>query len=267
MNRSRRPPYILVLPSLFTTGNLFCGYYAVLMGVSGRLTYAAYAIFLAMVFDSLDGRVARMTKTQSKFGVEYDSLADVVSFAFAPAIICYSWSLQGLGRLGFGAAFFYLACGALRLARFNTVTDSIPKSYFIGLPSPAAAAALAAVVLARHDLGIVEPPQWLVGLVVVLGVLMVSNIRYPSFKDFDLRERRRYPLLVFLVGALVFVIWEPELAAVALLGYYVFWGVLRESLSALRRLVSRRPRLGRAAGPTAGPSTGSATEAHPELEE
>jgi CDP-diacylglycerol---serine O-phosphatidyltransferase len=242
MSRPHRPPYILVLPSLFTTGNLFCGFYAVIFAFSGRLTFAAYAIFVALVFDSLDGRVARMTRTQSRFGVEYDSIADVISFGMAPAVMSYTWGLESLGRLGFGATFFYLSCAALRLARFNTVTESMPKSYFIGLPSPAAAVAIASLVLARRHLPLEDPALLLLGFTVTMGVLMVSNIRYPSFKDLDLRERRRYPLLVVLVGALVFIIWEPEIAVAALLGYYIGWGIVREFLGSIKKLIHRRSR-------------------------
>src|SRR6516162_4347448 len=139
MSPRNRHAYILVLPSMFTTGNLFCGFYSILHSFHHDFERASYAIILAGLFDVLDGRVARMTGSSSKFGLEYDSIADVVSFGIAPAILAYIWALEPFGRLGFAGAFFFAACGALRLARFNTIAEELPKSYFLGLPIPAAA--------------------------------------------------------------------------------------------------------------------------------
>ena len=239
-DRDRRNAYILVLPSLFTTGNLFCGFYSILRSFNHDFERAAYAIILAGVFDLLDGRVARITKSTSKFGVEYDSIADVVSFGVAPAILAYVWALQGFGRLGWAGAFFFAACGALRLARFNTVSEELPKSYFLGLPIPAAANLVAAAVIAYHDLHFEYPEVIMLFLVFALGLLMVSTVRYRSFKDFDLRHRRSFYLLVILVGLVALAAVRPELALIALFGYYVAWGPIREGAGLLRRAFTQK---------------------------
>lgn len=195
--RKNRRAYILVLPSLFTTGNLFCGFYSIVCSIHGQFFYSALFILAAGIFDVLDGRVARMTKTQSRFGFEYDSISDVVSFAMAPAFLSYLWALEGYGRVGVAVSFFYTACGALRLARFNTISDEMPKSYFIGLPSPAAALFIASLALADHEMAFGRPATLLFASLVSLGLLMVSNVRYRSFKDFDVRHRRQFVQLVF----------------------------------------------------------------------
>ncbi len=241
MRRRDRHAYILILPSLFTTGNLFCGFYSIVHSMNHDLVYAAYAILLAGVFDVLDGRVARITKSTSKFGVEYDSIADVVSFGIAPALLLYSWMLHGFGRVGWAGAFFFAACGALRLARFNAMADEdMPKSYFIGLPIPAAANVVAAVVIAYHDTPFRYAEQLVLPLAFGLGLLMVSSIRYRSFKDFDVRHKRSFVWLVVLVAMLAFVAIRPELSMAVIFGYYAAWGPFRETLSALKRLTTKR---------------------------
>lgn len=232
--------YILVLPSMFTTGNLFCGFYSIVHSFSQDFEKASYAIIIAGIFDVLDGRVARITRSTSKFGVEYDSIADVVSFGVAPAILAYVWVLQYFGRLGWAGAFFFAACGALRLARFNTISEELPKSYFIGLPIPAAANLVAAASIAYHDLHFVYPDVVMLILMFALGLLMVSSIRYRSFKDFDLRHRRSFFLLVLLVGLLALVAIKPETALAAIFGYYVLWGPIREGLGLLKRWLGHR---------------------------
>ena len=202
MKMRDRHPYILVLPSMFTTGNLFCGFYSILRSFNHDFERAAYAIILAGVFDVLDGRVARITKSTSKFGVEYDSIADVVSFGIAPAILSYVWALSPFGNLGFAAAFFFAACGSLRLARFNTISEELPKSYFLGLPIPAAADLVAAAALFYRTIPIEQPGHLLLFMNFALGLLMVSSIRYRSFKDFDLRHRRVLFNLFFSLASL-----------------------------------------------------------------
>jgi CDP-diacylglycerol---serine O-phosphatidyltransferase len=241
MRRRDRQAYILILPSLFTTGNLFCGFYAIVRSMNHDVLYAAYAVLLAGVFDVLDGRVARMTGSVSKFGVEYDSIADVVSFGVAPALMLYSWQLSGFGRIGWAAAFFFAACGALRLARFNTIADDAPKSYFLGLPIPAAANTVAGVIIAYHDTPFSFARALALPLAFGLGLLMVSNIRYRSFKDIDVRHRRSFFWVVLLVAGLAFFAVKPEIALAVIFGYYAVWGPLREGLSALKRLTTRRP--------------------------
>ncbi len=235
MGPRNRQAYILVLPSLFTTGNLFCGFYSILHSFTHDFQHASYAIILAGLFDVLDGRVARMTGSSSKFGVEYDSIADVVSFGIAPAILAYIWVLQPYGRLGFAGAFFFAACGALRLARFNTIAEELPKSYFLGLPIPAAANTIAAAAIMQTELHF-DFPEWVVlFLVFALGLLMVSSIRYRSFKDFDLRHRRSFFLLVLLVAALAFIAIKPEVTLCLVFGYYVAWGPIREGMALVKR--------------------------------
>lgn len=225
-----RHAYILIIPSMFTTGNLFCGFYSIVRSMNQDFRWAAYAILLAGIFDILDGRAARITKSQTKFGVEYDSIADVVSFGIAPAILAYTWVLNSFGRLGWAAAFFFAACGALRLARFNTISDDFPKSYFLGLPIPAAAFMLASTVLAYHDINFPHPEVVVLVMMFVLGLLMVSSIRYRTFKDFDLRHRRSFFQLVLLVGMLAFIAIKPEITLTVVFAYYIGWGPLRDAL-------------------------------------
>jgi CDP-diacylglycerol--serine O-phosphatidyltransferase len=240
-NKKKRA-YILVLPSLFTTGNLFCGFFSILRSFNHDFEKASYAIILAGVFDLLDGRVARITRSTSEFGVEYDSIADVVSFGLAPAILAYVWALEPFGRLGYAGAFFFAACGALRLARFNVIADELPKSYFLGLPIPAAANLVAAAAIAYHELNFTYPHEIMLGLVFALGLLMVSNIRYRSFKDFDLRHKRSFVLLVLLVGMIALAAVRPELTMCLVVAYYVGWAPIRELLSFLRRRMTGKPK-------------------------
>ncbi len=186
---------VYLLPNLFTTANLFAGFYAIMCAINGNFTVAAATIFVAMVLDGLDGRVARMTNTQSAFGAEYDSLSDMVAFGLAPAVIAHQWVLSELGNVGLMVAFIYVACAALRLARFNTQIGVVDKRWFIGLASPAAAGVVAGVVWALSDNGVgaVDLPVAVIVLFAVLvalaGMLMVSNIKYYSFKDLDLKGR------------------------------------------------------------------------------
>ncbi len=211
---------IYLLPNLLTTGCLFFGFLAVVSAVNGEFGRAAASIYIAMVFDALDGRVARMTKTQSDFGVQYDSLADMVSFGLAPAMVVFLWSLGAIGagapwdNLGWLAAFLYVACAALRLARFNTQVGVADKRYFQGLPSPAAAGAVAGLVWFGSHWGLAGPeiagPAGV--LTVIAAVLMVSNVRYESFKEFDLRYRVRFIVVVGLVLAVVLVAVHPPTA-------------------------------------------------------
>lgn len=198
----RRVPHrgVYLLPNLFTTGALFCGFYAIISAMHGNFAHASAAIFLAMFLDGMDGRVARMTNTQSAFGEQYDSLADMVSFGVAPALVMFSWALHDLGRWGWAAAFIYTACAALRLARFNTQIGVVDKKYFIGLASPAAAAILAATVGNWSD----EKPDELwqmaaAALTALAGLLMVSNFRYSSFKSMDFRGRVPFGIMLLVV--------------------------------------------------------------------
>lgn len=234
MKPNRNRHYILVLPSMFTTGNLFCGFYAIIHSFSHQFEKASFAIFLAGLFDVLDGRVARITQSQSKFGIEYDSIADVVSFGLAPAVMTYVWVLEPYGRLGWGAAFFFAACGALRLARFNTISDELPKSYFVGLPIPAAANMVAATFLAYQELQFPWVERVMMILMFGLGALMVSTVRFRSFKDFDVRHRRSFFYLVLVVASCAALAWKYEVALAVIIGIYIAWGPLRELMGKVR---------------------------------
>ncbi len=206
---------VYLLPNLFTTGALFCGFYAVVAALRGDFEAAPIAIFFALVFDGLDGRIARLTNTASKFGGEYDSLADMVSFGVAPALVVFSWALGDLGKLGWSAAFIYVACAALRLARFNTQVDSADKDFFTGLASPAAACIMASTVWVCHDLGWVgdalpgEVAVLVALLTAVTGVLMVANFPYYSFKMVDLHGRVPFVVILLVVLGFSLVTVDP----------------------------------------------------------
>lgn len=202
-NPDRRRRGIYILPNLFTTAALFGGFFAIVQSMNGRFEIAAVAIFIAMVLDGLDGRVARLTHTQSAFGAEYDSLSDMVSFGVAPALVAYEWALKGMGKLGWIAAFIYCVGAALRLARFNTQLEVGDKRFFQGMPSPAAAALIAGLVWVMIDYGWDgEEARWYVCILTIFaGLTMVSNIRYYSGKEINLR--RSVPF-IFIAGIALF---------------------------------------------------------------
>src|SRR5688500_17666921 len=228
-NRIRRRG-IYILPNLFTTAALFAGFFAIVQAMNLNFDQAAAAIFVAMVLDGLDGRVARLTKTQSAFGAEFDSLADVISFGAAPALVVYEWALRDMGKLGWGAAFIYCACAALRLARFNTLLEVADKRWFQGLPSPSAAALVAGMVWVIHDFEVRgHDIRWVAWTVTVFaGATMVSNIKFYSFKDINLRKSVPFWAILGIVLFLVLVsIFPPGVlfglfAAYAISGY-VLW--------------------------------------------
>jgi len=229
---------IYILPNLFTTAALFAGFFAIVQAMNGQFEQAPIAIFIAMVLDGLDGRVARWTHTESDFGAEYDSLSDMVSFGLAPALVMYAWALSGLGKLGWLAAFMYAAAAALRLARFNIQTGTVDKRYFVGLPSPSAAAVTVGFVWVLHSIyGVPGKEVSFIALAITVfaGAAMVSNIRYHSFKDISFRER--VPFFVVLVGVLIFVLISydpPQVLFMIFLGYG-----LSGPLAALFRLYRR----------------------------
>jgi len=220
-NRIRRRG-IYLLPNLFTTAALFAGFYSIVQAMNGRFDQSAIAIFVAMVLDGLDGRVARLTKTQSAFGAEYDSLADMVSFGAAPALVVYEWALLSLGKLGWIAAFVYCAGAALRLARFNTNLEVADKRYFQGLPSPAAAALVAGFVWIMDDAAInPESIRWWAWVVTVFaGLTMVSNLKYYSFKTINLR--RSVPFVVVFLILMFFVLVSYQPAIVLFAGFVAY---------------------------------------------
>ena len=202
---------IYILPSLFTTANLFAGFYAIVQAMNGAFEYAPLAIFIAMIMDALDGRIARLTHTESDFGAQYDSLVDMVSFGLAPSLIMYEWALSGMGKLGWLAAFIFSASAGLRLARFNTQITVVDKRHFRGLPSPAAAALVVGLVWVMHAYGVPGKEISIAAMIVTVmaGVLMVSNIRYRSFKDVDLRGRVSFMTILALPLTFVLLFQDP----------------------------------------------------------
>lgn len=225
--RMRPGMHIYVLPNLITTMNLFMGYLALVQSIKGQYLFASYAIVAAAVFDQLDGRVARLTHSMSKFGAEYDSLCDLVSFGVAPGLLLYLWALQPFGRLGWLVSFLFAACGALRLARFNVQANIIEKSYFQGLPIPMAAGIVASSVLAFTELNL--DPQGSIGLLlmtVLLSIVMVSNFRYRSFKDIDLKQRLPFKYLVIGVGLVAIVAIHPEVMLFVVFMTYAVLGAV-----------------------------------------
>jgi CDP-diacylglycerol--serine O-phosphatidyltransferase len=231
--RFRRGAYLL--PSMFTLANMFSGYACIVYAMRGELAKAAPLIGLAIIVDMLDGRVARMTGTTSQFGIEFDSLADVISFGVAPAIMAFQWGLQPLGRIGWAAGFVFVAGAAIRLARFNIQTGSVDKKYFVGLPSPAAAAVPATTIFLYPE-GFRSPLAALavLALVIVPGLLMVSTVRFYSFKTLDLHSRRAYPVLALLALGLA-LLSAHEIMLVVLSYTYMMSGPVMWAWSRLRR--------------------------------
>lgn len=238
---SRRHRGIYLLPNLFTTAALFAGFYAIVAAMGDRFEAAAVAVFIAMVLDGLDGRVARMTNTQSAFGAEYDSLSDMVSFGLAPALVMYEWSLHSMGKIGWLAAFIYTAGAALRLARFNTQLAVADKRFFQGLPSPSAAAVVTGLVWVGHDYEVAGTNlAWLACFVTItIGVLMVSNVRFYSFKELDLKGK--VPFVAMLVVILVFVLVSLDPPQV-LFGTFVLYSLSGPLVTGWLLLRRRRQR-------------------------
>jgi CDP-diacylglycerol---serine O-phosphatidyltransferase len=233
--RFRRGVYLL--PSLLTMGNMFCGYACVVYAMRGEYETAAPFIGFAVVLDMLDGRIARLTGTTSEFGVEFDSMADIISFGMAPAILSFQWGLSALGRLGWAAGFMFVAAAAMRLARFNIQSASGgDKRYFVGMPSPAAAAIPAATVYA-YPWGLYDYREALPALAMVLvpAVLMVSTIRFRSFKTLDSRARRPYTVLIFLAAGIVLIATHPQAMLVVIAYGYLASGFIGLAISRLRR--------------------------------
>ena len=247
MKKRRRGIYLL--PNLITTAALFAGFYGIVAATQDKFEQACVAIFIAMILDALDGRVARMTNTQSEFGAEYDSLADMSSFGLAPALIMYEWSLSSLvdvgwhwGKLGWLAAFLYVASGALRLARFNTKASNTDKRYFQGLPSPAAAAVVVGFVWACFDNNIRGESVAVISLIIIVfsGLMMVSNVSFYSFKDIDFHNK--VPFVVMLVVVMIFVFASVD-PPITLFGGFMIYALSGPVVSIIRRF-KRRGRAG-----------------------
>jgi CDP-diacylglycerol--serine O-phosphatidyltransferase len=219
---------IYILPNIFTSLNLFFGFYAVIASINGRFVAAAAAIIIGVVFDIMDGKIARATNTVSKFGIEYDSLADLISFGLAPGIMIYLWHLKPMGRIGWLAAFLYMACGALRLARFNSQVGITSSDHFVGLPIPAGAGMAATAVLFCHKLGIETKinPIFILVMLYLLSFLMVSTIKYNSFKRAELFKKMNFNVLVTSILVLIFIAAQPSVALFFLALFYVASGPL-----------------------------------------
>lgn len=229
---------IYLLPNMLTTGAMFAGFYAVISGMSGDFRSACVAIIVAMFLDGLDGRVARLTNTQSAFGAEYDSLSDMLAFGVAPALICFSWGLSQLGKLGWTAAFIYVACAALRLARFNVQIGTTDKRYFVGLASPSAAGLVTFMVWTMHEYSV--EPSVVMAVVAALvttvaGILMVLNVRYYSFKDLDFRHRVPFFAILVLIMVIVIISWDPPTVLFGMAILYAVSGPLMAVYSRRKR--------------------------------
>lgn len=243
--KTRRGIYLL--PNMITTAGLFAGFYAIVAAMNGRFEAAAVAIFVAMIMDGVDGRVARLTNTQSEFGVQYDSLADMVSFGLAPALVMYEWSLKsmvtvGWAKLGWLAAFIYTAGAALRLARFNSQVTTAEKDYFRGLPSPSAAGALAGMVWVGADLGMKGENLVYVAFVltIAMGLLMVSNVRYYSFKELHFRNRVSFVAILAVVLVYAFASIDPPKVLLAGFLIYAVSGVVYTLVGIRKRRRARK---------------------------
>lgn len=219
----KRGMYVYALPNFFTSMNLLLGYLSIVASAEGRYERAAWSILLASIFDMLDGRVARLTKTTSRFGVEYDSLCDLVSFGIAPSLLVYFGALRPFGRIGIVVSVIFALCGALRLARFNVMAEVLPKSYFQGLPIPMASITLCTATFFTRELGMpLDHSVFLLALTAALGLLMISTFRFPSFKDIHLRHRRPLTPIAFSFAALIAIIsWFEIMAFLLFLTYIV----------------------------------------------
>lgn len=229
MKQTNKPPSkgLYLLPNLFTTSALFAGFYAITGAVNGDFEVAVIAIFIAMVLDGLDGRVARMTNTQSEFGAQYDSISDMVSFGLAPAVVAYAWALSSFGKLGWMAAFVYATCAALRLARFNVQHNVADKRYFQGLASPAAAALMAGFIWVMVDNGITgeDARVYVLIMTVVSGLLMVSNIRYHSFKELNFTGKVPFVVSVVVMLTLAIIYVQPPIVLFVISFVYACSGI------------------------------------------
>ncbi len=217
---------IFILPNLFTSASLFGGFYAVIAAIQGRFEAAAVAIIIAAVFDGIDGRIARFTKTNSYFGKEYDSLCDLVSFGMAPAILAFLWALKPFGRLGWLAGFMYVICGALRLARFNVERNTVGDTHFKGLPIPAAACFISSIILFTDSINFFAEKKDVISIIViyVLSFLMVSSISYMSFKEFNIRNQKPFNVLVAIILVFIVIAYKPKILLFLILLSYILSG-------------------------------------------
>ncbi len=233
--RRRREMLVFLLPNLFTTANFFCGFFSIISSMRGDWQNAAIAILIAAFADGLDGRIARLTNTQSAFGEQYDSMADLMSFGIAPSILIFAWALQPYGRLGWLAAFMYAACAALRLARFNALKQSTEKRYFQGCPSPIAACAVGSGVLFYREMGFdAWKDLYMLLVAFLLGASMISTIRYRSFKDLNFKSQKHFGFLLLAILFFVAVSSAPEQLMFPILMTYIVTGAFAEVVRFMR---------------------------------
>jgi len=217
---------IYILPNLFTTANMFCGFFAIVNAIHGQFLTAAWAILAGLIFDSMDGRVARLTRATSAFGVEYDSLSDLIIFGLAPALVAYLWCLVPYERFGWLAAFIYVVCAALRLGRFNVLSGVIPKKFFQGAPSPLAASTIATAIIFYNDLNArFSKEAMMLALLLILGSLMISTVRFPSFKELKVKRENSFGILALGVLLLVLIAIRPEVTLFLFCIAYIVLGV------------------------------------------
>ena len=234
---------VFIIPSLLTAANLFCGFYSIVSVLNSDYITAAIAILVAMLFDGFDGKIARLTNSTSRFGVEFDSLSDLVSFGVAPGLLIYTWALNGYGKIGWLAVFLFVVCGAMRLARFNVQTSVSDNKFFMGLPIPAAAGLVATtVIFDNHILEMGKEVRPIVVLVMtyLLAYLMVSTIKYRSFKDVHLGERQPLSALVAAVLLLIVIVAQPQIMLFLLCVLYASSGPVERLFVPVRRLVKRK---------------------------
>jgi len=234
---------VFIIPSLLTAANLFCGFYSIVSVLNSDYITAAIAILVAMLFDGFDGKIARLTNSTSRFGVEFDSLSDLVSFGVAPGLLIYTWALNGYGKIGWLAVFLFVVCGAMRLARFNVQTSVSDNKFFLGLPIPAAAGLIATTVIFDHhilEMGKEVRPVVVLIVTYLLAYLMVSTIKYRSFKDVHLGERKPLSALVAAVLLLIVIVAQPQIMLFVLFVLYASSGPVERLFVPVRRLVKRK---------------------------
>lgn len=232
---------VYILPNSLTLCGMFFGFYAILASFNANYVHAGWSILIASIFDGLDGWVARLTNSTTKFGIELDSLSDLVAFGAAPAVMMYSWSLQSYGRVGWAVSFLFVACGALRLARYNIQMGSTEKKFFTGLPIPAAAGVLASVVIFHYNQigGDAEKNMLILSLTLVLGLLMISTLRFHGAKEINFKKRKPFWMLATIVIMIVVIVAHPPIALFAFAMAYLTWGII-ENLYLLTVRASRR---------------------------
>lgn len=233
---------IYILPNTVTLCGMFCGFYAIMASFKGQQIYGAWAVLIAVIFDGLDGWVARVTHTTTKFGIELDSLSDLVAFGVAPAVLIYGWGLHGFGRIGWGASFFFVICGALRLARYNVQMGSTESKAFTGLPIPGAAVMIATLILFYTEVwGNLEGRNIIILLLpFLLAGLMVSTFRYHGLKEISSKKRMPFWLLVAVVTALVLISMYPEIVLFFFSSVYILWGIIEGSFLLYKQKKFRR---------------------------